>query len=200
MFARTERLLLRPGWAEDAPALARAMNDEAIVRNLASAPWPYDLASAQAWVERSTADGLPNFLLFQRTSGAPRLIGGAGIGKDDIGGDGYELGYWIARPYWGLGYATEAARHVLTVARTLKLPRLTAAHFIDNAASGKVLRKLGFRATGKIAPRYSHGRGEDALCAEYTESDISGHDDPAVMRRKRSFSQDMRDDWRLLAA
>ena len=36
MFARTERLLLRPGWGEDAPALARAIADETIVRNLAS--------------------------------------------------------------------------------------------------------------------------------------------------------------------
>ena len=34
MFARTNRLLLRPGWMEDAPALARAIGDEAVVRNL----------------------------------------------------------------------------------------------------------------------------------------------------------------------
>ena len=40
MFARTKRLLLRPGWAQDAPALFRAIADEGIVRNLASAPWP----------------------------------------------------------------------------------------------------------------------------------------------------------------
>ena len=45
MFARTERLLLRPGWAEDAPALARAIADEQVVRNLATAPWPYRLAT-----------------------------------------------------------------------------------------------------------------------------------------------------------
>ena len=36
MFARTERLLLRPGWQEDAPALARAIGEEAVVRNLAT--------------------------------------------------------------------------------------------------------------------------------------------------------------------
>ncbi|MBA3730647.1 MAG: GNAT family N-acetyltransferase, partial [Sphingomonas sp.] len=41
MFTRTARLLLRPGWAEDAPALAAAIGDERIVRNLATAPWPY---------------------------------------------------------------------------------------------------------------------------------------------------------------
>src|SRR3989344_9521016 len=39
MFARTERLLLRPGWQEDAPALAKAIGEEGVVRNLATAPW-----------------------------------------------------------------------------------------------------------------------------------------------------------------
>ena len=41
MFARTPRLLLRPGFPEDAPALVAAIADQAIVRNLATAPWPY---------------------------------------------------------------------------------------------------------------------------------------------------------------
>ena len=52
MFARTERLLLRPGWSEDAPALFQAIADERIVRNLASAPWPYSLADAEAFLAR----------------------------------------------------------------------------------------------------------------------------------------------------
>src|SRR4029453_3588759 len=50
MFARTERLLLRPGWAEDAPALARAIADEQVVRNLATAPWPFALEDAEAFL------------------------------------------------------------------------------------------------------------------------------------------------------
>src|SRR3546814_6508816 len=70
-----------------------------------------------------------------------------------------ELGYWVARSYWGLGYATEAGRHMLDLARTLGIPRLTAAHFVDNPASGAVLRKLGFRPTGRRIERASLGRG-----------------------------------------
>jgi len=50
MFARTPRLLLRPGFAEDAPALAMAIGDEAIVRNLAVVPWPYTLRDAEAFL------------------------------------------------------------------------------------------------------------------------------------------------------
>ena len=52
MFARTERLLLRPGWLEDAPALAQAIGEEAVVRNLARAPWPYGEEQAQAYLSQ----------------------------------------------------------------------------------------------------------------------------------------------------
>ena len=46
MFARTPRLLLRPGFPEDAPALAAAIADQAIGRNLANVPWPYSMRDA----------------------------------------------------------------------------------------------------------------------------------------------------------
>ena len=67
MFARTSRLLLRPGWAEDAPALAKAIADETIVRNLANAPWPYGLAEAEAFLSAPKDPVLPSLLLFART-------------------------------------------------------------------------------------------------------------------------------------
>ena len=163
MFARTERLLLRPGWAEDAPALAEAIADESVVRNLASAPWPYRLTDAEAFLAIERRPNEATFLIFRRTAGAPRLIGTAGFGRRPDGST--ELGYFISRPHWGLGYATEAARAVVAIARDgLRLRRLHAGHFLDNPASGRVLEKIGFRPTGVIAPRYSAGRGENAPC------------------------------------
>ena len=57
MFARTERLLLRPAWSEDAAALAAAIGDEAIVRNLATAPWPYALEHAESFIARELPFG-----------------------------------------------------------------------------------------------------------------------------------------------
>jgi RimJ/RimL family protein N-acetyltransferase len=48
---------------------------------------------------------------------------------------------------------------VLRIAEALKLPRLVAGHFVDNPASGRVLRKLGFIPTGKTFTRASLGRG-----------------------------------------
>jgi RimJ/RimL family protein N-acetyltransferase len=154
MFAITERLLLRPGWGEDAPALSRAIGDEAVVRNLARAPWPYALGDAEQFLGLPQTPGRPRFLIFLRD--ANELVGGIGLdGEDEV-----ELGYWIARAHWGKGIATEAGRAVVDLAdASLRLPKLKASHAIDNPASGRVLGKIGFRPTGAFADLYSQGRG-----------------------------------------
>jgi RimJ/RimL family protein N-acetyltransferase len=151
MFARTKRLLLRPGFPEDAPAIAEAIADEAIVRNLATAPWPYALRDAEAFLAAPRDPVLPAFLIAERTDGAPRLVGACGLGRRPSGA--VELGYWIARPHWGRGIATEAATALIDIARALGLPGSRRSHFLDNPASGRVLEKLGFRPTGIVAPR-----------------------------------------------
>ena len=161
MFARTERLLLRPGWAEDAPALAQAIADEVIVRNLATAPWPYALRDAEAFLAAPRDPVLPSFLIYERTGGDPMLVGACGLGRRPSGA--VELGYWIAREHWNRGFATEAGLALLAIAEALGLSRLEASYFIDNPASGRVLEKLGFLATGIAAPRYSCARGDEAM-------------------------------------
>ncbi|MFL6737729.1 MAG: GNAT family N-acetyltransferase [Sphingomicrobium sp.] len=165
MFARTERLLLRPGWAEDAPALARAIADETVVRNLATAPWPFALEDAEAFLAAPRDPAMPSFLITERTAGDPVIIGACGLGRRPSGA--VELGYWIGRAHWGRGFATEAGRALIEIARTLKLPRLEASHFIDNPASGRVLEKLGFLPTGLSAARYSCARGGEAMSRLY---------------------------------
>jgi len=159
MFARTERLLLRPGWAEDAPALAQAIADEMIVRNLAVVPWPYSLRDAEAFLAAPRDPVLPSMLIFERTEGEPQLVGSCGLGRRASGS--VELGYWISRPFWGRGFATEAGTALVGIARALGIARLEASHFIDNPASGRVLEKLGFQSTGMIAPRLSCARGTE---------------------------------------
>jgi RimJ/RimL family protein N-acetyltransferase len=161
MFARTARLLLRPGWTEDAPALAAAIADEAIVRNLATAPWPYSLREAEAFLASPKDPALPTFLLFARTNAAPELVGACGLGRRPSGA--VELGYWIARAHWGKGFATEAGQQLLEIARTLGFTQLEGSHFLDNPASGRVLEKLGFAPTGLTAPRMSCARGGEAV-------------------------------------
>jgi RimJ/RimL family protein N-acetyltransferase len=158
MFARTERLLLRPGWAEDAEALTKAIGSEAIVLNLAKVPWPYDVCDAKTYLGRDRHEGEADFLIFMRTRASPRLIGGIGLAQ--LGQD-MELGYWIVPSCWGLGFATEAGQAVIDLARdTLRLDRLVSGHFVDNPASGRVLEKLGFVRTGQEM-RHSVARGGD---------------------------------------
>src|SRR5690349_14273372 len=159
MFARTARLLLRPGFPEDAPALAAAIADEAIARNLAAVPWPYSRRDAEAFLASPRDPVLPSLLIFERGLGAPQLAGACGLGRRASGS--VEMGYWIARPFWGRGYATEACTALIEIARTLGLTSLEGSHFIDNPASARVLEKLGFESLGIVAPRLSCARGTD---------------------------------------
>lgn len=165
MFHVTERLLLRPAWPEDADALFGGIADEGVVRNLARAPWPYLPEHAHDFVARKPDPRMPSFLMTLPGPDGSQIIGSVGLGAT---ASGVELGYWIARPFWGQGFATEGARGVLQIAPLLGHDRLEAGHFIDNPASGRVLRKLGFRPTGKVAKRHSCGRGEAADCVLFT--------------------------------
>ena len=159
MFARTPRLLLRPGFPEDAPALAGAIADETIARNLANVPWPYRMADAEAFLAAPRDPYLPSMLIFERTPAAPLLIGACGLGRRPSGA--VEMGYWISRPFWSRGFATEACTSLVEIARALRLTSIEGAHFLDNPASARVLEKLGFEPLGIVAPRRSCARGAD---------------------------------------
>ncbi len=162
MFHRSERLLLRPPWPEDWQQVLGGIADEGVVRNLARAPWPYEPRHARDFVRKPIDPRHPRFLVARADTG--QVIGCTGIDQYE---DEVELGYWIARAHWGRGYATEAARAVLDIARMLGHRRIVASHFLDNPASGRVLRKLGFVPTGAVRERHSCGRGEAAPAAEY---------------------------------
>jgi RimJ/RimL family protein N-acetyltransferase len=159
MFARTPRLLLRPGFPEDAPALAAAIADEAIVRNLAAVPWPYQLRHAEAYLASPRDPVLPSLMVFERTGAAPQLVGACSLARRPSGA--VELGYWVASTHWGRGIATEACTALVEIARTIGLTHLEGAHFLDNPASGRVLEKLGFEPRGIVAPRMSCARGSE---------------------------------------
>lgn len=164
MFHRSERLLLRPPWPEDWQDVHHALADEGVVRNLARAPWPYTHENAQDFCNAAFDPCAPRFLVTLAANA--QLIGCIGI--DPSGEDGEaELGYWIARDHWGRGYATEAARAALDIAETIGVASIGAGHFVDNPASGRVLRKVGFLPTGRVEPRHSAGRGETAPCVLY---------------------------------
>jgi RimJ/RimL family protein N-acetyltransferase len=161
MFARTARLALRPAWPDDAAAVARALDDPGIARNVNGVPSPYTLADAAAFVTAPLLPQYPRLLMIERGSGTTELVGGVGIKP---GEDGIPLfGYWVRRDRWGRGYATEASRALLEICDMLRIPRLKAVHFVDNAGSAAVLGKLGFAPVGTPFLHISVGRGEPAL-------------------------------------
>lgn len=159
MFIRSERLFLRPAWPEEWEELLTLIDDEEVVRNLARAPWPYTAEDAKAFAARQPDRLLPNFFVTLPNAEGARLIGSVGLSLVE---DEVNLGYWIGRPYWGQGYATEAARALLSLAKVLGHKRVVASHFVDNPASGRVLHKLGFCPTGVVRNRFSLGRGGEA--------------------------------------
>ena len=62
-----------------------------------------------------------------------------------------ELGYWVGKPFWGRGYATEAAGSIVDFGfDQLGLNRITAGHMVRNPASGRVMQKIGMREEGLL--------------------------------------------------
>nr|WP_255547989.1 GNAT family N-acetyltransferase [Erythrobacter ani] len=166
-------MLLRPIWPEDWQGVLAGISDEGVVRNLARAPWPYVAEDAREFVSLPIEPKFPRFLITRASDS--EVVGCIGIDPLDDRSDAVELGYWIARPFWGQGFATEAGAAVLAIAPTLGHETVVASHFLDNPASGTVLRKLGFAPTGRVVERHSCGRGAKAPTAEY-EISLAGRD------------------------
>src|SRR6516165_4233640 len=138
----TERLRLRPFRSADAGEFARLAGDWAVASMTSDIPYPFSRRQAFAWLVPMR--GEVRFAI-ERDG---QLIGGAGFYRRASGTA--ELGFWLGRPWWGHGYATEAARVVLREGlRNPRLPGYSSAHFVDNRASERVLRKLGFQPVGR---------------------------------------------------
>jgi RimJ/RimL family protein N-acetyltransferase len=146
---RTERLILRAPHKFDAGALAELINNRRIVENLARAPNPYTIDDAHDFIALVERGSEPAFLV---TLPDGTLIGGCGIGS--LRRDGPEIGYWLGVPFWGRGYATEAARAVIDHAfEDLGHDFLLGGARVTNSASRRVLEKCGYQWTGVVLQR-----------------------------------------------
>ena len=83
----------------------------------------------------------------QRVAAEPTAVAAPPSGAAEQGRGGHQWGgYWIAREHWGRGFATEAGRQIIEIARTLGLARLDTSYFADNPASGRVPRMMSRRS------------------------------------------------------
>lgn len=173
MFYRSERLFLRPRFPEDARELHQAICDAGVVAMLSRVPWPYRRADAEQYCAMPAEPQFPNFLITVPGSKGAPIVGGIGFKPE---GEDIELGYWIGRDHWGRGYATEAGRAALEIARAMGRKRVLSGHFVDNPASGRVLRKLGFRETGEVRPTFCCARGGELVLARRYALDFAEAD------------------------
>lgn len=147
----TERLVLRSFRMADVPAVQLLANDADVARNTLNIPHPYTDQDAEDWIashpEQLQRREAVTYAVTTRVEG---VVGAVGLILD-LEHARAELGYWIGAPYWGHGYATEAAAAVVAWGfRSLELNRIHASHFPRNPASGRVLRKLGMRHEGSL--------------------------------------------------
>lgn len=135
---------LRPWRLSDAPALTEYANDRSIWQNLRDTfPHPYTAQDAEYFLAL-TADNPRDLHLAFAVDGA--AVGSIGVHfKSDVRRRSAEVGYWLARPYWGRGLATAAVQAVSAyVLAHFDVCRLYAVAFGPNVASARVLEKAGF--------------------------------------------------------
>lgn len=157
----TPRLTLRAPAPRDAEAIATLADNPDIARMTTRLPHPYTRADAEAFIARMRQCDLEREVAFVIEDAEAGPVGVLGL--HPTGKLGPEIGYWIGRPYWGRGFATEAARASLAWAKDSWGRRVVmSGHFDDNPASGRVLEKAGFLYTGEIEPRRSAARDEAA--------------------------------------
>ena len=148
----SERLVLRPFETADAPETVRLAGAREVAATTLRIPHPYTTADAELFIascEEKARQNLASVFAIGLRAG-PRLVGAVGL-ELELTHQRAELGYWIGVPYWGNGYATEAASAAVRYGfDTLHLARIYAMHFPENPASGKVLRKIGMRHEGRL--------------------------------------------------
>ncbi len=149
---QTDRLMLRLFEESDIPELVQLAGDRDIAATTLRLPHPYSEAHARNWVEETNRRFRENesleLAVTRKSDGL--LLGAAGLVFNHEF-DNAELGYCIGKPFWGNGYAGEAAQAlVLHGFDQLNLYRIHAHHFAGNKASGKVLENCGMVREGVL--------------------------------------------------
>lgn len=178
---RTARLLLRSFEREDIPAIVRLAGATEIAATTMHIPHPYAEDDARSFLAKASEDFRAGRSISFAISISPgrELCGGLGLSIAEPHWHA-ELGYWIGLPFWGKGYATEAARGALAFGfQTLGLHRIYAHHFAGNRASQRVLEKIGMRHEGRFRQHirkwdeYVDVENYGLLAEEFRRGDVS---------------------------
>jgi RimJ/RimL family protein N-acetyltransferase len=142
----------------DKPALVEYLNDRDIYDRTLRIPFPYTEACADEWLAlfaKSTDEqGRP--IKFAIRTVEDNLIGGCGFDGFQLGKSHQaEVGYWLAKPYWGRGIMTSVVQRICQLAfEEFGLVKITAHVSACNPASARVLQKCGFQEEGFLRKHY----------------------------------------------
>ena len=167
MTLLTPRLILRSWFESDADELYKYASDPDVGP---PAGWPpHKSVENSREIIKTVLSGPETYAVCLIDSGKP--VGSVGLHRNDLAEalDEYELGYWIGKPYWGMGLIPEASVEVLRHAfEDLKMNRIWCGHYEGNVKSRRVMEKLGFEyhhtTEGIEVPLLGEVRTGHALC------------------------------------
>ncbi len=161
-------LILRVPETGDAPAIARWCADWELARWTANIPHPYALEDALRFVAdaRAAIEAARTIAFALTPKEAPgEVVGMVSLMLDALGVEG-DMGWWVAPPWQGRGFATQAALVLVDFARAMGVARLTAGTQAGNLPSQAVMRKIGMRPAGKMI-RAAPARGAPRETLEF---------------------------------
>lgn len=173
----TERLVVRPFTLNDVTDVYNCCNDYDVIKTTLGLPWPYERGMAQTWienqVERQNNNQSYEFAICFKEN-PNRVIGCVSLLGVNNAAKRAELGYWVCKPLWKQGIATEAARGMLKWGfKTLGLHSVIARYFDINPASGRVMAKCGMTYVGTIRDHeVRFGKYHNVGYYEMIESDL----------------------------
>lgn len=146
----TKRLIIRQPVLDDAPSIQTYVSDWELAKTTLNIPHPYPEDGALTWLRgqfESPQDHTYNFVICLKDTSLIGSINAVTAPRHHRA----EIGYWIGKPFWGQGYATEAARRIVELCfEELDLNRVYATYFAGNPASRRVMEKAGMTYEGMM--------------------------------------------------
>lgn len=135
----------------DAKELLNLINNKEVIKQLEGYPFPCTLTRIEKDIKKSQ-DGWKKKIAYNFTIIANGEIAGQVVLENpDKNKTHYEIGYFIGRKFWNKGIASKAVKLAVKFGfNKLKLKRIWGDNDSDNPASGKVMKKAGFKLEGRL--------------------------------------------------